>query len=790
MKKIGKYFFKFCRTIHSTIENRVVGFFIVCLKWVGGLSVLAFMLFLVMDYCCPFSHQIAYSQIVTDKQDNIIHANLSQDEQWRIAVEVDEVIPLLQESIISKEDKWFFYHPGVNPVALLRALIQNVVAGTVRSGASTITMQVARMLNRRPRTMKSKLIEIFRAFQLEYHLSKDDIFCLYLNLLPYGGNIEGMKSAALLYFGQKPGTLSPAQIATLTVIPNDPNALRPGVGDSLLFIRRQEWIQKMWLRGLIDKRQYLLAMEEPLMARRRDAPALAPHFAREISKRYPLQHLIASSLDMELQSKIETLVKRYVLPLKHTGIENGAALVIDNTTRQVIAYLGSDDFYDGHHSGQVNGIEAVRSPGSTLKPLLYALALDSGLITPASRLLDIPSGFGGYEPQNYLGHYQGLISAENALALSKNVPAVKLLERYGYKNFVDVLGRAGLRTVKASGNKLGLSVILGGCGATLFELTGIYSALANNGQWTPLKWLRQEDEQVGDTLISASAAFMTTQILTRLQRPDLPGQYQNVSDLPRVAWKTGTSFGRRDAWSIGYNPHFTVGVWVGNFPGKGVPGLNGAQHATPLLFKIFEALPEYDKSWFNEPEGLSHRLVCANSGLLPSQYCDNLIEDFFIPGISATQRCDCMKEVLVSSDSSRAFCVHCCPETGYFRKLYRNLPAPLIAYYEANHIPYDNIPLHNEKCLYLAHGNAPVITSLTDGAEYLFIRGENQQCALSCAAENGVNVVYWYVNDVYVGMTKPTEPLFFSPTEGRIKVSCVDDCGRSRDIYVQISYIG
>ncbi len=762
-------------------------------KWstIFSVAIVAIILFfLLIDRIFPFTPPEDFSQVVTSADGTVLHVFLNSKDKWRIRTELREISPELQKTIVFKEDRFFYFHFGINPVAMVRALIQNTASGKRISGASTITMQLARLLDPRPRTYKSKLIEMFRAIQLEWHYSKKEIIQMYLNHLPYGGNIEGVKTASLIYYDQSPQALSLAQIVALSIIPNNPSAYPAGQNDDGLLGERNRWLDFFQKKGLFSAQLIRDAREEALGMEKHPLPRKIPHLAIRLHEGDPEQVMVQTCIDPELQSRIETITWNHMRNVHSRGIQNAAVLVVDNGTGGVISYLGSSDFEDAGSFGQVDGVRAIRSPGSTLKPFLYALAIDKGLITPATILTDVPARFGGYHPENYDGAYHGMISVKNALALSLNVPAVKLLDDLGEDYFTGKLVDAGFRTIERKREELGLSVILGGCGVTLEELTNLFSTFASGGIYHPCHFVADRERVPPDTLFSAAAAFMVTEMLTSLKRPDFPAKAEQIVDLPRIAWKTGTSYGRRDAWSIGYNPLYTVGVWIGNFQGNGIPELNGTDFAAPLLFRIFRILDEDNSHpWFKEPSGIATRQVCARSGLPPSDFCTDLIQDEYLPGISPTGRCQHLRAVFVSSDSSISYCRSCLPEKGYRTKFYPNYPPEVIAYMNEENIPYESIPVHNPLCERIFMENAPKITSLTENAEYILFRQEHQQLKLTCQSENDVGKIFWYINDRFLFATGASEAVFFEPPEGEVKVSCLDDKGRNTDIWITVKYI-
>jgi penicillin-binding protein 1C len=746
-------------------------------------------LFLLLNLLFPLSVETEYSTLIVSSDKTLLHAFLTSDEKWRMYTDLEEITPELKKAIVFKEDKFFYLHPGVNPVAVARAIFNNIRSGKRTSGASTITMQVARLLQPKERTYLNKIRELFRAFQLELKFTKDEILQFYLNLVPYGSNIEGVKSASVIYLGKMPDHLSIGEIAALSIIPNRPVSLRPGINNERIVEERNKWLRRYRKAGLFRPKYIEDALTEPLDAYRHEVPRLAPHLAYRLKSQYPQYNIIHTSLDFELQQKTEKIVSEYSRRLYFQNIKNAVVLVVDNRSRKVIAYIGSADFNNTEDGGQVDGMQAIRSPGSTLKPFLYGIAFDKGLVTPKSIITDVPTSFSGYEPENYDEKFNGNITVERALASSLNVPAVKILYEIQPSTFIEKLIDGGCKQIQLEKEHLGLSMVLGGCGVTLEELTGLYCSLANEGKYGRLCFLKSDSSISERQIISEESAFMITEILTQLKRPDLPLQWDNSLHTPKIAWKTGTSYGRRDAWSIGYNNKYTVGVWIGNFSGEGVPELSGAEKATPLLFQVFNAVDyDTDKEWFSMPEKLGLRYVCSQSGKIPNEFCNDLIIDYYIPGVSNMKQCNHMKKVLISPDSSISYCTSCKPELGYRTALYPNLSPEIIAYNEQNHIPYRKIPPHNPDCERLLTGSRPVITSPVHENEYYVNVKDSMEIMLSCNTSNDAERIYWYIDNKFLCSVEANKTTFFRPHEGKVEISCSDDKGRNTDIVIFVTY--
>lgn len=753
-----------------------------------GLSFLVWiLLFFILDLIFPFRFQIHYSPLVVDADGEVLGCFLSKDDKWRMKTELSEISEDLQKAFLAKEDKYFFYHFGINPIALIRAFFQNIWQQKRISGASTITMQVARLLEPKKRTYWNKLVEMFRALQLEVHYSKKEILQMYLNLVPYGGNIEGVKSAAVLYFNKLPQNLSIAQITTLAIIPNRPNSLQMGKDIAKLTQERNKWLRRFADERLFQAKDIQNALVEPCQVSRQATPQFAPHLASRMCKMYPEKANIKSSIKITLQNKVKDLAKNYAKRLKSLEIENVAVLVIENKTRKVLVYVGSQDFAES----QVDGITAIRSPGSTLKPLVYALAMDLGKITPKTAINDIPTNWQGYAPDNFDRQFRGKINIEQALSQSLNIPAVEMLHQISVPFLVKKLSDAGFQTIRKQGKHLGLSMILGGCGVSLEELTNLYATFANLGLYAPLNYLAEEKNHFTDTLISETSAYSIAQILTLAQRPDLPQAYQNAHNKPLIAWKTGTSYGRRDAWSIGFNQDYTVGVWVGNFNGKGVPELTGSEIATPLLFEVFGAVGNPSGALLLAPKNIAFRLVCHESGLPPSDFCKNQVTDYYIPLVSPAQTCSHLQEVYLSADEKYSYLPDCLPESGYKKKLFPNLSPALKAYYEAEKIPFEQAPPYAPECETKIVSNQkwkPQIVSPIDGKTYIVPEKSKPELLLQAYLHNDVKKVFWYVDEKLYREAKPNERVFLKPNLGKTKIACIDDKGRSSEISVWVEW--
>ncbi len=726
------------------------------------------------------------SLIILDKDNNILRVTLAPDEMWRIPIKSKDISPALKKAVLAYEDRHFYYHFGVNPFSILRSLIANSKAGKIVQGGSTITMQVARLMEPKPRTVKNKLVEIFRAFQLELRYSKKEILTHYFNLAPYGGNIVGVGAASYLYFNKDPNHLSLGECCLLAAIPNSPNNLRPDLNIKAAKKARLKVLNLLLNQSKISDNKKIEAQSEPLPNKRFPLPFEIPHFSNLLIQKYPQIDILKTTIDSDIQELAETVLNKHLSPLSKKGITNGAVVIIENKNHQLRALIGSNNFYDSHNDGQVNGTLAPRSPGSALKPFIYALGIENGIISPESLLFDVPVEYSGYRPVNYDDTYHGAVTVREALIRSLNVPAVNLYAKLGGDGIYTFLKEAGISTLPKPQNYYGLSLILGGCGVNLLELTNLYAGLANGGKFQPVRFLIDDVDFEGKQLLSKNTCFILSELLSELRRPELPSVWEYSINMPKVAWKTGTSYGHRDAWSIGYTQKHTIGVWVGNFDGKGVPELVGAEAAAPVLFSLFNALnkPSQD-SWFLQPETVKERQVCSKSGMPLGEFCASAKEELFIPGYSPYKKCNLHQQILVDKKTGKRLCSHCRNGKNYEEKIVEKWPSEIATWMERNGFSLDLIPEHYPLCSKIVSGKKPIILSPTSQTEYKIRPGVNlkyQKILLDATVSNETKTIYWFLDGKLIFLGKPTKKAFFTPTPGIHHIICSDDQGRSSEV--------
>ena len=757
----------------------------------AALLVLPLALFLVLDRIFPFPFdrlERPAATVVTDRSDSPLRLYLPADDKWRFPVTLDELPQELIDSVVAAEDRFFYHHPGVNPVAIARAAWTNLRAGRIVSGASTIPMQIARMVEPAPRTLGAKLHESFRALQLDFHLDKKRVLEAYLNLAPYGGNVEGVGAASWFYFGKEPSQLALSEIALLTVLPRSPTRYDPTRNPDLAQQARSDVLDRLAAMGVFSAEQVEDARLHPVPRSRLEPPLVAPHFADLVTRRSAPTDRIRTTLDHPLQRSAELLVTRRIADLRADGIGNAAVVVLDIESRGVRVLVGSAGFFDRVHQGQVNGAVARRSPGSTLKPFLYGLAFDSGTILPDSYLLDIPTDFAGYVAQNYDDRYRGRVTARTALIESLNAPAVRLLSHVGLADLHRLLLRGGLQTLDRPSGDYGLPLILGAGEVTLLDLTNLYASLADGGVYRPLRMIDGSDSPTPrrrsavDRILSPEAAWVLTEILQEVRRPDLPQAWDLTRGAPAVAWKTGTSYGHRDAWAVGFSRRYAIGVWVGNFDGRPRQGISGSEHAAPLLFDLFRAI---------EPGGvaperpLGLRLekirVCSLSHDLPGPFCPETRKIPLLPGSSRLGRCELHRRVQVDTENGELLAGGCGDRPFRWQEI-TLYPAELVAWQRSQGESVPELPPVSRACTGSGMGEPPRIVSPDPATPYRLRRDaplEYQQIALVARTGPAARRLFWYQDGLLVGSSAPGKQLFLTPTRGPHRIAVTDDLGRS-----------
>lgn len=744
--------------------------------------------FFLLDRLFPFpSERLSppHATVVTGSRGEPIRFFLARDQYWRFPVALPDIADVYLDAVLASEDRHFFSHPGVNPLSLLKAAAANIAAGRIVRGGSTITMQTARLAEPKARTFIAKGIECFRALQLELRYSKREILGFYVNLAPFGGNIVGVGAASWFYFGKSPDKLSLGESALLAAIPRSPRRFQPVRHPQEALKARAGALAALRASGGASREQALEAAAQPLPERFRRAPLVAPHLGQMALAQAGRAPYVRTTLDSRLQELARQAARSRLVELRAQGVGNAAVVVLDVKTRGLLALVGSVDFLDESRRGKVNAATAPRSPGSALKPFLYALAFQDGAIAPESLLLDIPITLGAYDPHNYDGSYRGRVEAQDALINSFNTPAVRLLAQTGPEGFHKLLLDGGLKSLGKSTAHYGLSLILGGGEVSLLDLTNLYATLARGGMHG-LPSILDRPPASEKRLLSLESCAMVTDILSRLERPDLPGGADRASGLPVVAWKTGTSFGHRDAFAVGFSARYAVGVWAGNVDGKPVKGISGARQAAPLLFDIFRAI-EPDGSGLPRAEGLNlaQTEVCALSRQLPGPDCRQRVRMTVIPGVTSLAACTVHKRVLVDAATGRRVAGACLEGRKVRQETVTEYPAELTAWWRLGGMPVPDMPEPSPDCPEALAGQGPRITSPKAQAVYRLRPGSPDQFQrVGLAAQSGQDAgeLHWFQDGILVTSKEGGESLFLELTPGQHRLMVVDSRGRSDSV--------
>lgn len=725
-----------------------------------------------------------YSTVVLDRNNKILRVFLNKDEQWYLPPDKNLIIPdKLKTSILYFEDKYFYYHPGFNPISIFNSFIENIKKGYSSRGGSTITMQVARIINPQKRTYFNKLKEVFNSIKLELLYSKNEILNLYVNNAPYGGNIIGYRSAALYYYQKSPEELTWSEACTLAVLPNSPGIISPVSNNQLLINKKNRLLKLLNENNIIDTETYNLSIKEPVPYMINKTPFLAPHLAQMLKDKYKDQKIIKTNIVAEYQNDIEKIVKNYTRFLQTKGIKNISLLVANTQTGEVYTYIGSESFFDKNNKGEVNGVIAPRSTGSILKPFLYALNIDQGLIVPYTMIKDVPTYFGAFSPENADKKYNGLISAKEALTRSLNVPAVLLLNQYGVYDFYNFLKRAGLSTLFRDSDEYGLTLVLGGAEANLFEITSLYSSLGRYGKFNKLKLIPSDNaNNKEEQLISKGASYLILDTLKNLKRPDADYYWQQYENQFRVAWKTGTSFGNRDAWAVGVNPQWTVGVWVGNFNGESNTNLAGATSAGSLMFDVFNYLPKNKKQgWFKTPyTDLESIEICKDTGYKAGLSCNKKILIERPVRAKNLKICPYHKTIFVTEDHKHQVCSLCWANENYKKENLLFYSPDIIQFMRERGNVINDIPPHKESCPSIHADNQIKIIYPTNNAKIFLPRdigGVTQKLNLKVAHVNENKTIYWYLDDKFIGTTQKNNSKAIETIKGKHFLSTVDEDG-------------
>ena len=733
-------------------------------------------------FCLPrHLFHVPYSTVVTDRNEELLGARIASDGQWRFPPR-NTTPEKIKECLITFEDKHFYHHWGVNPFAIGRAFYQNVKNKRIVSGGSTLTMQTIRLARNESRTFREKLIEMIWATRLEFRASKEEILSMYISHAPFGGNVVGLDAAAWRYFGHSADDLSWAESAMLAVLPNAPAMIHLSKGRKTLLDKRNRLLKQLLEKKTIDSSTYELAISEPLPDEPHALPQIAPYlvsrFYQERNGEYS-----RSTINKGIQTQVEDLAERWSNEFGRSDIRNLAILVIDIPSNQVVAYCGNVHFDQKQGGNQVDVIQAPRSTGSILKPFLYYAMLQEGSLLPDMLLPDVPVNINGFTPQNFSMQFEGAVPASEALARSLNIPAVTMLQRYGVPKFHSFLQQIGLKTINRSSSHYGLSLILGGAEATLWDVTNAYAMMGRSLLQLPQTScsLLLPTSRITESTdpFQPGAVWQTFDALKEVNRPE-EIDWKSIPSMQTIAWKTGTSYGFRDAWAVGVTPRYAVGVWVGNATGEGKPGLVGAQTAGPVLFDIFNLLPS--SSWFTRPAGIFVEAeVCRKSGHLKGRFCDETDTLLVLPAGLRTEACPYHHLVTLSADESQRIYENCANTEPTLRKSWFTLPPVWEWYYKQHHPEYKPLPPFKAGCgedtfqpmqfIYPPMNARIKLPKQLDGSKGFL--------TVELAHNNPNATVFWHLDETYQAQTQDFHKISLQPAAGKHSLTAVDGEGNT-----------
>jgi penicillin-binding protein 1C len=740
-----------------------------------------------------------YATVLEDNEGQLLSASIAADGQWRFP-ELDTVPVKFRKALTRFEDKRFDSHPGVDVLALGRALRQNWRSGQVVSGGSTLTMQVIRLSRKdRPRTLWQKLVEIVLATRLELRLTKEEILGLYASHAPFGGNVVGLDAACWRYLGRGPSQISWAEAAMLAVLPNNPSLIHPGRNRQVLINKRDRLLARLMRAGEIDSLTWALAVLEPIPEAPMALPRLAPHALEFMKKQGYVGHRVSSTIHRELQARVARVVGDHYNRLRADQIHNAAVLVLDVNSGHVLAYIGNTASGIDHHEA-VDVIQALRSTGSIFKPVLYAAMLDEGKMLPRSLQPDVPTLINGFAPENFSHEFGGAVPADQALIRSLNIPAVHQLRAFRYEKFHSLLTRLGITTLTQEPDYYGLTLILGGAEGSLWDITGMYGSMARTlnhyfhwpGQlrYTSATYhlpsLVQRnasatfEPQDESSPISAGALWQTFEVMKDVYRPGEESGWKYFHSSRKVAWKTGTSIGFRDAWAVGVTPSHVVGVWVGNADGEGRPGLTGSEAAAPILFDVFSALPP--SSWFLMPQQeFSWVRVCQQSGEMAGEFCESTKEEFVPSAGKSSAQCRYHQRIFLSADGLHRVHRDCYSADASHAFNWFVLPPLQEHYFRAVHLSYKPVPPYLTTCT----GADPVAFDLVypslDTRIVLprELSGQRNPVVFRAVHSLPQSTLFWHLDDRFIGATQGTHQVPLFPAAGRHSVTIVDEAGHT-----------
>ena len=737
-------------------------------------------------FCLPRQlFHVPYSTVVTDRNNELLGARIAPDGQWRFPPRTTTPAKI-QACFIEFEDNHFFHHWGVNPVSIGRAAYQNLKAGRVISGGSTITMQTIRLARNNPRTFSEKFIEMIWATRLEFRYSKEKILSLYVSHAPFGGNVVGLDAAAWRYFGHSADDLSWAEAAMLAVLPNSPAMIHLSKSRQALLDKRNRLLTRLHTKGVLDDSSYELALSEPLPQEPKPLPQIAPHLTDYFYQTRNGNYSV-STIDRGIQLQIEELIERWNGEFSRSDIRNIAILVIDVQKNQPIAYCGNVHFNKTNSGNQVDIIRSPRSTGSILKPFLYYAMLQEGSILPHSLLPDIPININGFAPQNFSQQFEGAVPASEALARSLNIPTVTMLQRYGVPKFYNFLKQTGISTLTRPASHYGLSLILGGAEGTLWDITCAYTDMARclkGLDKTDCSLLLSDSAHNASSVVPTSsfspcAVWQTFEAIKEVNRPE-EIDWRTIPSMQTIAWKTGTSYGFRDAWAVGVTPRYAVGVWVGNATGEGKPGLVGARTAGPVMFDVFNLLPS--SPWFVRPsEGFVDAEVCHLSGHLKGRFCEETDTILILPAGLKTEACPYHHRINLSADGTQRIYESCINTEATIQKNWFTLPPVWEWYYKQRHPEYKTLPPFKPGCGEDILRPMQFVYPTMNARIFLPRQMDGSKSQLTFELVHSVPkaTVYWHLDNNYLAETQDFHKISLLPSSGKHTMTAVDNEGNT-----------
>lgn len=759
--------------------------------------VLLLTIFIFYLFCLPKNlFTKPTSTVITSSSGELIGALIADDGQWRFP-QNNNVPEKFKTCLIQFEDEYYYQHFGFNPVSIFKALYQNLKAGKVVRGGSTITQQVVRLSRgNKSRTYYEKLKELVLATRLEFRFTKEEILSLWSSNAPFGGNVVGLDAASWRFFNRKASDLSWSESATLAVLPNAPNLIYPGKNQDKLLLKRNRLLNKLLSKNVIDSLTYKLAILEELPKKAYPIPQIAPHLLQRIHKNKNGE-IVQTTIDKTLQNHTNRIVKSHYNSLSKNEIYNIAVLVLDVKTRKVLSYVGNSPTTNLHQK-HVDIITKPRSTGSILKPFLYAAMLDDGELLPETLVEDIPSNYGSYQPENFDKKYSGAIPANKALSKSLNVPTVRLLKQFGLEKFHHSLKQLKLNDIKNDPDYYGLTLALGGAESNLWDLCKSYASLAstvNHYTETSSRYYSKEfsepiyinDKKIDfgyeskeKIIFDAASIYLTLESLKEVNRPNSEENWEFFDSSKKVAWKTGTSFGFRDAWAIGTTKDYVVGVWVGNADGEGRPGLVGVQTAAPILFDVFDKLP--NSEWFEKPyDDMTEVSICTKSGYRATNICEASRLEFIQNSGLITKPCPYHK--IINLDESENYQVNTSCENldKIKQKSFFILPPLMEHYYKPQNPFYKVLPKYKDNCLATVENNMKFLYPNEKTTVFLpkDFNEKRNDLILKVAHSNSDATLFWFINEEYLGSTHKNHEFSVSPRLGNFLVSVVDNFGQN-----------